>query len=60
MEAYTNNSKINVIKILITNLTADFFTNKEDFILISYSQIAEIDSPDKGNINNINEASMTI
>lgn len=55
MEDYTNSSKIDVIMILTMNLRAEISTNKEDSIPVCCCQVAEIDSPDKSNIININE-----
>lgn len=55
IEDYTNSSKIDVITTLTTKLKAEISTNKEDFIPIRRCQVAEIDSPGKGDINNISE-----
>ena len=55
MENYINSSKIDVIMTLTTNLRAEISTNKKDFIPIHHCQVAEINGPDKGNINDISE-----
>lgn len=55
VEEYTNNSKIEVIMTLTPDLITKISTNKKDFITVYYCQVIEINSLDKGNINNISK-----
>lgn len=59
IDNYTNNSKIDIITILITNLWSEISTNKDNSIPIYYCQVTEIDSSDKDNIDNVSQNTVT-
>lgn len=60
MNNYINNSKINIIKILITNLRSKISFDKNNSILIYRCQIFEINGPNKANINNVTQDTIAL
>ena len=60
IENYINSSRINIIIILTTYLKPEISTNKKDSIPVRHYQVAEIDRPDKSNINNISENNVVL